>query len=67
MVFWGGCFAVGPRGDLLAKGKYYKEELVEAELDFKDLDVARHFRPTLKNTRVEVIDEMRKSVHNALK
>ena len=62
MVFWGGCQAYGPRGDLLAKGKYFKDELVTVELDLKELEVARHFRPTLRNTRADVLDNLRKSL-----
>jgi len=62
MVFWGGCTAIGPRGDVLARGKYYKEDVVELELDLKELEIARNFRPTLKNTRSDLIDEMRRSV-----
>jgi predicted amidohydrolase len=56
--FWGGAFVVGPRGDQKAKGPYFEEAIVETELDFSDLDVARPLRHTLRDTRSEMIEEL---------
>jgi predicted amidohydrolase len=60
--FWGGAFVVGPRGDQKAKGPYFEEAVVETELDFSDLDVARPLRHTLRDTRPEIVDELANAV-----
>jgi predicted amidohydrolase len=56
--FWGGAFVVGPRGDQKAKGPYFEETVVETELDFSDLDVARPLRHTLRDTKPEIVEEL---------
>jgi N-carbamoylputrescine amidase len=56
LVYWGGNAVVGPRGEVKAKGTYFKEDNVECEIDLTELEVARQFRPTLRDTRVEVFD-----------
>ena len=61
MVFWGGCQAYSPRGNRITCGKYFEEELVKMDLDLKELDIARRFRPTLKDTRMDVLDGLRNS------
>lgn len=55
MVFHGGSHAVGPRGDEKAKGKYYEEDIVECEIDLKELPASREMRPTIKETRFDVL------------
>lgn len=55
LVFWGGNTVVSPRGDVLAKGDYFREQSVECELDLKDLDIARPLRPVLRDNREEII------------
>jgi len=62
MQFWGGASVHGPRGDEKAKGPYFEEAIVEAELDFSDIEIARPLRPTLRDTRTEIIDEMQRAV-----
>jgi len=57
MVFWGGSCAYGPRGELVARGKYFEEELVRCELDLGLLPAARRVRPTVRDTRVELWDQ----------
>jgi len=47
-----------PRGEELASGRQLEEEIVEAEIDLSDIDVARRFRPTVRDTRVEILDEI---------
>jgi predicted amidohydrolase len=56
LVYWGGDTIVGPRGDIIAKGKYYEEARVEAELALEDLVYARENRPTLRDTRFDVFE-----------
>lgn len=60
MVFWGGNAVVGPRGNIIAKGKYYKKELVSANIDLEDLKSVREFRPTIKDTRFEILNAIKK-------
>lgn len=58
LVFGGGSAVFGPRGDELVRAKDLEEDVVECEVDFGDLEVARRFRPTVRDTRVELLDEM---------
>jgi predicted amidohydrolase len=60
MVYWGGNTVIGPRGDIKAKGEYFKEEIVKCEINLKDLSTAREFRPTLRDTRLELFSELQK-------
>jgi predicted amidohydrolase len=60
MVFWGGNAVIDPRGEPVAKGEYFKEQVVECEIDLKDLKVAREYRPTIRETRVELFSELQK-------
>lgn len=56
MTFWGGNCLIGPRGNLKAGGKAFDEGIVNAEVDLNELEVARQFRPTLRETRFEIMD-----------
>jgi predicted amidohydrolase len=58
LVFGGGSALYDPRGEELASGRSLEEEIVEAEIDLSDIDVARRFRPTVRDTRVEILDEI---------
>jgi predicted amidohydrolase len=58
MTFWGGNQLIGPRGNLKAGGKAYVEGLVRAEMDLSELEVARQFRPTIKETRTDVLRKL---------
>jgi predicted amidohydrolase len=59
MVFWGGNTIIGPRGDEKAKGEYFKEGQVNCEIDLKELNVAREYRPTIRETRLELFNELK--------
>lgn len=61
VVFAGGTQALGPRGDELGRAEDYREGTVEVELNPSDLGVARRFRPTLRDTRPEILEELAKS------
>ncbi|KYK31165.1 MAG: hypothetical protein AYK23_00840 [Candidatus Proteinoplasmatales archaeon SG8-5] len=56
MTFWGGDCLIGPRGNLKAGGKAFEEGIVNAEVDLSELAVARQFRPTIRETRYEIMD-----------
>jgi len=58
LVFGGGSVVCGPRGEELAAGRPLEEDIVETEIDLSDIDVARRFRPTVRDTRVEILDEI---------
>jgi predicted amidohydrolase len=56
IVFQGGTQAIGPRGEDLGRGKDFEEDVVIADVDLRDLRVAREFRPTLRDTRRDLLD-----------
>jgi len=58
LVFAGGSVLYGSRGEEIARGKDLEEDIVEAEIDLSDIDVSRRFRPTVRDTRVEIMDEI---------
>lgn len=58
LEFWGGSRVIGPRLDVRALGPLYEEAIVEAELDFPELEAARPLRPTLRDTRPEVVEAL---------
>jgi len=62
MEFWGGCTAIGPRGDIIAKGECFKDGIVKADLDLKEIETARHLRPTIRDTRPEIAEILMRSV-----
>ncbi len=58
MTFWGGDQLIGPRGNVKAGGKAFVEGLVSAEVDLSEIEVARQFRPTIKETRFEILESL---------
>jgi len=58
LVFGGGSVMYGPRGEELERAKDLEEDLIEVQVDLSELDVARRFRPTVRDTRVELLDEI---------
>jgi predicted amidohydrolase len=55
MVFQGGTQALGPRGEELGRALDFKEDVVTCTVNPADVEVARNFRPTLRDTRPEVL------------
>ena len=51
MVFWGGSQVYSPRGNLIYRAPYFEEKIEIVEIDPKEIEVARNFRPTLRDTR----------------
>lgn len=58
MTFWGGNQLIGPRGNIKAGGKPFLEGLVKAEVDLNELEVARQFRPTIRETRRDLMEKL---------
>jgi predicted amidohydrolase len=58
LVFGGGSVIYGPRGDALVSAKELEEDVVEHEVDFADIEVARRFRPLLRDSRPEIMDRL---------
>ena len=67
MVYWGGNTVVGPRGNVKAKGELFKEGDISCELDLRDLIAAREFRPTIRDTRMELFFEMQKLLQDDIR
>ncbi|MEW5760425.1 MAG: carbon-nitrogen hydrolase family protein [Candidatus Thermoplasmatota archaeon] len=59
LEFFGGSCIVGPKGELKAKAQYYKEELLECDININEIDIARRNRPTIRDTRYEAFEIMR--------
>jgi predicted amidohydrolase len=58
LVFGGSSVLYGPRGEELARGKDLDEDVLEGSVDFGDIAIARRFRPTVRDTRVEIVDQI---------
>lgn len=54
LTFWGGCQSYTPKGELMAKAAYFKEDVIVHDIDFSLLREARIGRPTLRDTREEL-------------
>jgi len=58
LVFGGSSVLLGPRGEELARGKDLEQDIVTGQIDLADIEVARRFRPTVRDTRPELLDEI---------
>jgi len=58
LIFGGGSTLWNPRGELLARGKDLDEDIVEHEIDLNDIEVARRFRPLVRDSRSEIVERM---------
>ncbi len=58
LVFWGGCQSWGPRGTAKAVGPYFETHRLEVEVDHEETAAARPLRPTLRDTRRDVIEDL---------
>ncbi|MCK5548483.1 MAG: carbon-nitrogen hydrolase family protein [Thermoplasmata archaeon] len=59
MECYGGSTVMFPRGGLMAKCRHLKEEVLEVVIDLGDLEPARRSRPTLKDTRLDIMNELK--------
>jgi predicted amidohydrolase len=55
LVFWGGSAIIGPQGQVLVKAPYFEPYVMNYKIDLKDLKIARRFRPTMKDTKRELL------------
>ena len=58
IVFWGGAQAWNPRGQRFAHLAPMKAGRLKVEIDWDDLTPAREFRPTLRDVRVQDLDDL---------
>jgi len=63
-VFLGEALAVGPDGELLAKGPQMEEALISASLDGKSIDLARFQTPLLADLR-QMLPHLQRSLDRA--
>ncbi len=50
LVFWGGSAGFGPRGEMLGQQPPYEAGTTVVDVDLSDLDAARQFRPTIRDS-----------------
>lgn len=55
LVFWGGSQVWGPRGDRKVLAPYTDPSLVTVEIDENEIAAARPLRPTLRDTRDDMV------------
>ncbi len=55
MEFWGGSMLYSPLGKRLCKAPYFEETTLICEFEPVDLSLARRVRPTLRDTRSELL------------
>jgi len=58
MDFWGGAAIIGPKGEAIAKGPYHEEGSIKAVIGPGELERARRMRPTLRDTRKDLFNEL---------
>ncbi len=58
LVFGGGSVLYGPRGEEIVRAKDLEPDIVEAEIDLADIDIARRSRPVLRDSRPEIMDRI---------
>ena len=61
-VFSGGTQAWGPRGEDLGRAKDHREDVLAVDVDLRSINVAREFRPTVRDTRPDWLDDVRRSL-----
>lgn len=58
LVFSGGSALYGPKGETVAQACELAEDVVECEVDFTEIEVARRFRPLLRDSRPEIVESL---------
>jgi N-carbamoylputrescine amidase len=51
--FWGGSFAAGPQGEMLAEASRENEEIIEVEIDLARSEQVRRIWPFLRDRRID--------------
>lgn len=58
LVFWGGSQVWGPRGDLKFVAPYMEPSLHTVAIDPQEIEAARPLRPTIRDTRPEMVEQL---------
>ena len=58
--FWGGSFAAGPQGEILAEASRENEEIVEVEIDLARSERVRRIWPFLRDRRIDEYGDLLK-------
>ena len=56
--FWGGSFAAGPQGDVLAEASADKEEILLVDVDLKRSETVRRIWPFLRDRRIDAYGDI---------
>ena len=67
IVFWGGSQVWGPRGDEKVKAPYVDPSVVSVDLSMEEVEAARPLRPTVRDTRREMVDALQESLKSLQK
>jgi len=60
ILFWGGSFAVGPQGEILAQASRMDEEIVALEIDSARSEEVRRIWPFLRDRRIDEYGDLLK-------
>ncbi|MGB9080821.1 MAG: carbon-nitrogen hydrolase [Desulfuromonadaceae bacterium] len=58
--FWGGSFAAGPQGEILAEASRDSEEIIEVEIDLAKSERVRRIWPFLRDRRIDEYGDLLK-------
>lgn len=58
--FWGGSFAAGPQGEILAEASRENEEIIGLEIDFTRCERVRRIWPFLRDRRIDEYEDLLK-------
>lgn len=58
--FWGGSFAAGPQGEILAEASQENEEIVQVEIDLAGSERVRRIWPFLRDRRIDAYGDILK-------
>ncbi len=56
LEFWGGSFIADPFGRIVAQGSHDKEEILIADLDWREVETTRQHWPFLRDRRIDAYD-----------
>ena len=56
--FWGGSFAAGPQGEILAAASHEHEEIIVVDIDCARSEQVRRIWPFLRDRRIDAYDEI---------
>ncbi len=59
LQFWGGSRVVAPSGSIISQAKYDVDDLIQATIDYSDMNRVRAWIPTLRDLRPEIFTSLR--------